>query len=239
MSAYPLMVIPTPIGNLEDITYRCVRCLKEVDFILAEDTRTSAKLMKAYDISTPLRAFHMHNEHVLCEKVAQEIEDGAYAALVTDAGMPGISDPGYLLVRSCLSRGVEVCCLPGASAAITALVGSGLPCERFRFEGFLPPKKGRQARLESLQTCQTTTVYYEAPTRLVKFLDQLHGVIEDERQIVVARELTKMHEEYHRGTLAELRTYFAQTPPQGEMVVLVGPAPKNIREHTNKYKLTN
>ena len=236
MAAHPLVIVPTPIGNLEDITFRAVRHLKEADYILVEDTRTSAKLMRAYDIMTPLRSFHMHNEHSMADSVAEEIAAGASVALVTDAGMPGISDPGYLLVRACIKRGLEVTCLPGATAAITALVGSGLPCERFRFEGFLPHKKGRLSRLEALKKSEMTAILYESPSRLVKLLEQMLLTFGENREVVVARELTKVHEEYHRGSLQEILDYFSHHDPLGEIVVLVAPAEKEIREHTNKYK---
>lgn len=239
MHTHPLIIIPTPIGNLEDITYRAVRLLKEADYVLAEDTRTSAKLMKAYGITTPLRAFHMHNEHALAKKIAADIANGANVAMVTDAGTPGISDPGYLLIRTCLQQGLPVSCLPGATAAITALVASGLPCDRFRFEGFLPPKKGRLARLQSLLECDHTTIYYEAPNRLLLLLLQVAEIVEPTREVVVARELTKLHEAYVRGTITEVAQHFQEHSPLGEIVVLVAPAPRTSRQHVNKYKTTN
>lgn len=228
-----LYVVPTPIGNLEDITLRALRVLKEVDTILAEDTRTTARLLKAYKIETPLQSFHMHNEHTRAPRIAEDIAAGQSIAIVTDAGMPGISDPGFLLVRACVERGVPVVCLPGASAAITALVGSGLPCDSFAFEGFLPHKKGRNAKVKEIAERTCTTILYEAPTRLLKLLCELQGACGNEREVVVARELTKIHEEYKRGTVDDLIQHFTDITPLGEIVVIVAPKPK---KRTNTYQ---
>lgn len=232
---YPLTIIPTPIGNLEDITLRALRCLKEADVIMAEDTRTTAKLLKAYDIDTLVRSYHMHNEHSVVASIATQITAGHRVALVSDAGMPGISDPGFLLVRHCVEQGIEVECLPGASASITALVGSGLPCDRFFFEGFLPHKKGRLSRLEAIAVRDVTSILYESPIRLVKLLEQAIEVMGEEREAVVVRELTKLHEEYRRGTLADLYHHYCTTQPLGEIVVLIAPQPKEAKQHVNKY----
>ncbi len=231
----PLIVIPTPIGNLEDITLRALRHLREADLIMAEDTRTTARLLKAYDIETPVRSYHMHNEHAVVERIAEQIAVGQRIALVSDAGTPGISDPGFLLVRKCVEAGIDVVCLPGATAAITAIVGSGLPCDRFFFEGFLPHKKGRLSRLEAIAARDVATILYEAPTRLVKLLEQAAEILGEDREIVVARELTKLHEEYKRGTVGELIAHYTAAPPLGEIVVVIAPIPKEERQHVNKY----
>lgn len=216
-----LYVIPTPIGNLEDITLRALRILKEADVIYAEDTRTTSVLLKHYDIHTPLRAHHKFNEHETCERAAERIAAGEQAALVSDAGTPGISDPGFMLVRACVARGVEVQCLPGATAFVPALINSGLPCERFYFEGFLPQKKGRQTRLLQLAGQEHTIIIYESPFRLQKTLEQLADVLGADRQASVSREISKMHEQTVRGSLAELAEHFKQQPPKGEIVLIV------------------
>ena len=216
-----LYLVPTPIGNLEDITLRALRVLKEVDFILAEDTRTSAKLLKHYEIEKRVLAHHQHNEHQSVEHIVRQIETGSSVALVTDAGTPGISDPGFLLVRACIKSGIEVECLPGATAFVPALVNSGLPCERFIFEGFLPHKKGRQTRLATLKTNAYTFVLYESPFRLAKTLLQLAEVLGEEREASVSRELTKIYEETRRGTLKHLADWYTQHPPKGEIVIVV------------------
>lgn len=217
-----LYIVPTPIGNLEDITMRALRILKEVDLILAEDTRTSKKLMLHYGIDTPLRSFHAHNEHKVTEVITEQLQSGQTYALISDAGTPGISDPGFLLARSCVEAGVKVECLPGATAFVPALVASGLPADRFHFEGFLPHKKGRQTRLNYLSELPNTVVLYESPHRLVKCLTQLAEVCGEDRIACVARELTKLHEEVKTAPLAELIAYFGeQTKVRGEIVVVL------------------
>ncbi len=217
-----LYIVPTPIGNLEDMTYRAVRILKEAHIVLAEDTRTSKKLLDHYGIETPLRAYHQHNEHRIVESLVNQIGAGQQVALISDAGTPGISDPGFLLVRACVQAGLPVNCLPGATAIIPALVVSGLPCDKFHFEGFLPHKKGRQTRLKYLAELKTTFALYESPHRLVKCLNQLVEFAGKERQAVVCRELTKIYEEIKRGTLEELIAHFgANTKVKGEIVIVV------------------
>ena len=216
-----LYVVPTPVGNLEDITLRAIRILGEVDLILAEDTRTSSVLLKHYDIHTPLRSHHKFNEHETSDDLARRIAAGMHVALISDAGTPGISDPGFMLVRACVKEGVEVQCLPGATAFVPALVDSGLPCDRFYFEGFLPQKKGRQTRLQRLAEQDQTMILYESPFRLVKTLEQLSAVCGEERRASVSREISKLHEETVRGTLSELIDHFRQTPPKGEIVLCV------------------
>lgn len=233
---HPLVVIPTPIGNLEDITLRSLRLLKEADLILAEDTRTTARLLQEYQISVPMRSYHIHNEHAIVEEVSKEILLGKKLVLVSDAGTPGISDPGFLLVRECISQGLDVICLPGATALIPALVASGLPADRFFFEGFLPHKKGRISRIEQMIERDATTILYESPRRLVKLLEQLLEVLGDEREVVVAREISKVYEEYKRGLPSALIEHFTQEEPKGEIVVLVAPCIKEERVHKNKYK---
>lgn len=219
-----LYIVPTPIGNLDDITLRAINVLREVDFILAEDTRTSSVLLKHLGIEKRLYAHHKFNEHASVAAVAAEIAAGRDAALVSDAGTPGISDPGFLLVRTCVEAGIEVETLPGATALIPALVQSGFPCDRFCFEGFLPQKKGRQTRLESLAAERRTMVFYESPYRLCKTLGQLAAVFGGGRRACVCREISKVHEESVRGTLDELKAHFAVTAPRGEIVVLVAGA---------------
>jgi len=216
-----LYIVPTPIGNLEDITLRALRILKEVDVVLAEDTRTSKKLLNHYDISTPLRSHHAHNEHGTTPKLVAELQAGTTMAIITDAGTPGISDPGFLLVRACVQAGVKVECLPGATAVIPALVVSGLPCDKFYFEGFLPHKKGRQTRLKYLATLSCTFALHESPHRIAKCLKQLAEHCGEEREAVVCRELTKLHEEVKRGTLAGLSTFYDEKKVKGEIVVVV------------------
>ncbi|GHT72577.1 ribosomal RNA small subunit methyltransferase I [Bacteroidia bacterium] len=216
-----LYIVPTPIGNLEDMTLRAVRVLKEVQLILAEDTRTTGFLLRHFGIDTPLQSHHKFNEHQTVERVAEQIAHGKNIALASDAGTPCISDPGFLLVRTCVEHGVEVECLPGATAVIPALVNSGLPCDRFCFEGFLPTKKGRQSKLLALQGEERTIVFYESPYRLVKLLEQLAETMGAERRATVSRELSKIHEETIRGTLAELLEHFTTKAPQGECVVVV------------------
>jgi 16S rRNA (cytidine1402-2'-O)-methyltransferase len=220
-----LYLIPTPIGNLEDITLRALRLLKEVPVVYAEDTRTTKRLMDHYGIGTPLRSFHAHNEHAIVERIADELAGGAVAALVSDAGTPGISDPGFLLVRACVRRGVKVECLPGATAFVPALVASGLPCDTFHFEGFLPHKKGRQTRLRWLAQLPHTAVLYESPHRLVKCLEELSAVCGTERQACVAREISKLHEEVKTGTLHELTLHFKAKEVKGEIVLVLSGQP--------------
>jgi len=216
-----LYIVPTPIGNLEDITLRAIRILKEVDVILAEDTRTSSKLLKHFEISKPLMSHHKFNEHGTSERVKERIDAGEDIALISDAGTPGISDPGFLLVRTCVEAGIEVECLPGATAFVPAIVNSGLPCDKFCFEGFLPPKKGRQTRLKQLAEEHRTMIIYESPYRLVKTLEQLSEYMELERKASVSREISKLHEENARGTLAELITHFKSKTVKGEIVIIV------------------
>lgn len=216
-----LVLVPTPIGNLEDITFRAVRILKEVSFILAEDTRTSHRLLSHYAISTPMQSYHIFNEHKQIERLLSKIKASGYVALISDAGTPGISDPGFLLVRECLNADIEVECLPGPTAMIPAIVASGLPNDRFVFEGFLPHKKGRKKRIERLRDEDRTIVFYESPHRIVKTLDQLAGVLGNERQATIAREISKIHEEIVRGSLAELSAHFQAHAPKGEFVLVV------------------
>ena len=217
-----LFLVPTPIGNLEDITLRALRVLREeVDVILAEDTRTSGNLLKHYEISKPMQAFHLNNEHVVVERIAERIANGERMALVTDAGTPAISDPGFMLVRECIKRGVEVECLPGATAFVPALVNSGLAADHFIFEGFLPHKKGRQTKIKQIVENEYTTILYESPFRLVKTLEQLAEVAGSERKVSVARELTKIHEENVRGTLEEVIKYFKEKEVKGEIVIVL------------------
>lgn len=233
---HPLVVIPTPVGNMEDITLRALRLLKEADVIYAEDTRVTAKLLQQYEISTPMRSFHIHNEHKVAEELVGRVVSGERVALVSDAGTPGISDPGFMAVRACVERGLEVTCLPGATAFVPALVGSGLPCERFFFEGFLPTKKGRRSRIEALREREVTTVLYESPKRLARLLGELSECLGEERRVVVAREISKRFEEYHRGSVGELYGLFAEQEAMGEIVVLVAPIEKAESIHVNKYK---
>jgi len=216
-----LYLVPTPIGNLEDITLRAIRILREADGILAEDTRTSGNLLRHLDISKPMTAFHIRNEHQVVERIAERIEAGETLALVTDAGTPAISDPGFLLVRECVRRGIEVECLPGPTAFVPALVNSGLPAEKFIFEGFLPHKKGRQTKLKEVAEYPYTTILYESPFRLLKTLQQLAEVCGSERKVSVSRELTKIHEENARGTLAEVIEHFSKKEIKGEIVIIL------------------
>ena len=216
-----LFLVPTPIGNLEDITLRAIRILKEVDIILAEDTRTTAYLLKHYAITTPMVSHHLYNEHREVPLLTEKITSGANIALVSDAGTPGISDPGFLLVRECLKAGIEVECLPGAVAFVPALVASGIPCDHFFFEGFLPPKKGRQTRLKELAESPFTLVFYESPHRLLKALEEFSLHFGVHRKASVSRELTKLFEETRRGTLSELHEYYQSKTIKGEIVIVV------------------
>lgn len=217
-----LTIVPTPIGNLDDITLRAIKVLKSVDVILAEDTRNSGKLLKHFDIETRMMPYHQHNEHKVVENIAQRIANGETMALITDAGTPAISDPGFLLVRSCVAKNIEVECLPGATAFVPALVNSGLPSDKFFFEGFLPHKKGRQTRLKYLAQIPCTVVFYESPHRLIKTLTQIDEFFGDGRQVSVSRELTKIHEETVRGTATEVIGHFTNNVLKGEIVIVVG-----------------
>lgn len=216
-----LYVVPTPVGNMEDMTFRAVRVLKEADLILAEDTRTSSVLLQHYDIHGELLSHHKFNEHETVQQVVRRIEGGLMVALISDAGTPGISDPGFLLVRECVKHGVEVQTLPGATAFVPALVSSGLPCDKFCFEGFLPQKKGRKSRLEALKEETRSMVFYESPRRLLKTLQQLAEVFGVERQVSVAREISKLHEEHVRGSLQEVVAHFEKKEPLGEIVIIL------------------
>jgi 16S rRNA (cytidine1402-2'-O)-methyltransferase len=217
-----LYIVPTPIGNLEDFTFRAVKILKEVDTILAEDTRTSGKLLKHYEIETRMNSYHMFNEHKMVESFTERLLAGETMALITDAGTPAISDPGYLLVRECIKKDIEVECLPGATAFVPALVNSGLPNDKFFFEGFLPHKKGRQTRLRFLATLPNSIVFYESPHRLVKTLTQFVEFFGAERKVSVSREITKLHEENKRGTVAEVLEHFKSKTVKGEIVIVLG-----------------
>lgn len=217
-----LYLVPTPIGNLSDITLRAIEVLGEVNFILAEDTRTSGNLMKHLGISKPMFAFHQHNEHQVLKKVVERLLSGESAALISDAGTPGISDPGFLMVRECVREGIPIICLPGPTAFIPALVCSGLPCDRFVFEGFLPHKKGRQTRLETLKEESRTMVFYESPHRLLKTLTQFSENFGSDRQASVSREISKIYEETIRGTLRDIITHFESHPVKGEIVIVLG-----------------
>lgn len=217
-----LFIVPTPIGHLEDVTFRAIRILKEVDLILAEDTRQTSKLLKHYDIHKPTSSYHQNNEHRVVEGMVARICNGEKMALVTDAGTPGISDPGFLIVRECIKNNIEVECLPGATAFVPALVNSGFPSDSFCFEGFLPHKKGRQKKLNALRDETRTMIFYESPYRLLKSLRQFMEVFGENRQGSVSRELTKVYEETKRGTLKELFEYFSQKEVKGEIVIVVG-----------------
>ena len=216
-----LYLVPTPVGNLEDMTLRAIRILKEVDVILAEDTRTSGLLLKHFDIKNRLCSHHKFNEHQTADAFAARMAAGENMAMISDAGTPGISDPGFMLARACVARGVEVQCLPGATAFVPALVASGLPCERFTFEGFLPQKKGRATRLEQLREEPRTMIFYESPHRVVKTLAQFIDIFGPDRQASACREISKVHEESVRGTLTEVLAHFEETEPRGEFVIIV------------------
>ena len=216
-----LHLVPTPVGNLDDMTFRAIRVLKEADLILAEDTRTSAVLMKHFDIRTPMRSHHRNNEHRAVEGLVEEILGGKDVALVSDAGTPGISDPGFMLARACREAGIDVECLPGPTAFVPAMVASGLPCDRFVFEGFLPLKKGRATRLQQLAADPRTVVIYESPLRLPRTLRQLAEVFGPDRQAAVAREISKLHEENRRDTLQNLAQHYEQNKPKGEIVIVI------------------
>lgn len=217
-----LYVVPTPVGNMEDMTFRAIRILKEADLILAEDTRTSGILLKHYEIKNAMQSHHKFNEHQTVESVVNRIKGGQTVALISDAGTPGISDPGFLVVRECVRNGIEVQCLPGATAFVPALVSSGLPDERFCFEGFLPQKKGRMTRLNGLKEETRTMIFYESPYRLVKTLTQFAEIFDADRPVSVCREISKIHEESVRGTLQEVIAHFTETEPRGEIVIILG-----------------
>lgn len=231
-----LYVVPTPIGNLEDITFRAIKVLKECDFVLAEDTRTSGFLLKHYEIDTKMFSHHKFNEHKSSEQIVERIKAGANVALISDAGTPAISDPGFLIVHNCVEAGIQVECLPGATALIPALVMSGLPNDRFCFEGFLPQKKGRQTRLKELANESRTMVFYESPYRVVKTLTQFGEYFGEERKASASREISKMYEETVRGSLAELITHFTQNEPRGEFVIVVN---GNEMKKSNEKKNSN
>lgn len=216
-----LYVVPTPVGNMEDMTLRAIKVLKEADFVLAEDTRTSGILLKHFDIRNRLKSHHKFNEHGTSAGIVERLRAGATAALISDAGTPGISDPGFLLIREAVNAGIEVQCLPGATAMIPALVSSGLPCDRFCFEGFLPQKKGRKSRIKALAGEERTMVFYESPYRLLKLLEQLAEEFGNERRVCVCREISKIHEESVRGTISEVSAHFKEHEPRGEFVVVV------------------
>ncbi len=230
-----LYIVPTPVGNLGDMTPRAVEVLKAADIVLAEDTRTSGVLLKHFDIATPMRSHHKFNEHEAVNAVVRQLSDGAVMALISDAGTPGISDPGFLLSRECRRQGIEVETLPGATAFVPALVNSGLPCDRFVFEGFLPPKKGRATRLEELKQMTMTMVFYESPLRLLKTLQQFAEAFGPDREASVVREISKLHNTTHNGTLGELVDYFTANQPRGEIVIIVAGRPPEAQTKVDKY----
>ncbi|MGB5942487.1 MAG: 16S rRNA (cytidine(1402)-2'-O)-methyltransferase [Leeuwenhoekiella sp.] len=219
-----LYLVPTPIGNLDDMTFRAIKVLQEADLILAEDTRTSGKLLKHFEITTPMHSHHMHNEHKTVEGIVKRIRGGQVVALISDAGTPAISDPGFLLTRACVESGLEVDCLPGATAFVPALVNSGFPNDKFVFEGFLPVKKGRQTRLKLLAEETRTIIFYESPHKLIKTLSQLVDFFGAARKVSVSREISKLHEETIRGTVEEVLKHFEEKPPKGEIVLVVAGA---------------
>lgn len=231
-----LYIVPTPVGNISDMTPRAVDILKNVSLILAEDTRTSGLLLKKFDISTPMSSHHKYNEHSTITPLVEALESGDNIALISDAGTPGISDPGFMLSRECRNHNIEVVTLPGPTAFVPALVNSGLPCDRFVFEGFLPPKKGRASRLQILSSDPRTFILYESPLRLTKTLQQLIEYCTPSRPASVSREISKLYEETIRGTLQELSDYFSANPPKGEIVIVVGGLEDKIHSHRNKYK---
>ena len=239
METGKLYIVPTPVGNLEDMTYRAVKVLKDADLILAEDTRTSSVLLKHYDIQGKLQSHHKFNEHQTVSVIKDKILAGMNVALISDAGTPGISDPGFLLVRTCAAEGIEVQTLPGATACIPAIVSSGLPCDRFCFEGFLPVKKGRQTLLKELASESRSMIFYESPYRLVKTLGQFIEYFGAERECSVAREISKVHEQHRRGTLEEVKSWFEEHEPKGEIVIIVAGATdrKHDEDHAHgKYR---
>jgi len=230
-----LYIVPTPVGNLEDMTPRAIEVLKTVDTVLAEDTRTSGVLLKHFGISTPMRSHHKFNEHEAVDAVVGQLQGGVVMALISDAGTPGISDPGFLLSRECRRRGIEVETLPGATAFVPALVNSGLPCDRFLFEGFLPQKKGRASRLDELKEQPLTMIFYESPLRLLKTLQQFAQTFGNDREASVVREISKLHNTTHNGTLGQLVEYFTSTAPRGEIVIVVAGCPPVETVKVDKY----
>ncbi|MBP3567128.1 MAG: 16S rRNA (cytidine(1402)-2'-O)-methyltransferase [Paraprevotella sp.] len=229
-----LYLVPTPVGNLEDITFRALKVLKEADLILAEDTRTTGVLLKHFEIKNAMLSYHKFNEHQTVERVVERLKAGETIAVVSDAGTPGISDPGFLVAREAVKAGVEVICLPGATAFVPALVSSGLPCDRFCFEGFLPPKKGRATRLSALAEESRSIIFYESPHRLVKTLAQFVEVFGAERQVSVCREISKIHEESVRGTLEEVLAHFTATEPRGEIVIVLAGREENKKKNNKE-----
>ncbi|MGI6232517.1 MAG: 16S rRNA (cytidine(1402)-2'-O)-methyltransferase [Prevotella sp.] len=234
-----LFIVPTPVGNLEDMTLRAIRVLKESDLVLAEDTRTSSVLLKHFDIHNHLMSHHKFNEHGTTAGIVERLKAGQNIALISDAGTPGVSDPGFFLVREAVKEGIIVQTLPGATACIPALVSSGLPCDRFCFEGFLPQKKGRQSFLSALVNETRTMVFYESPYRLLKTLQQFAEVFGGERKVSVAREISKVHEEHVRGTLVEVIDHFQQTPPKGEIVIVLEGKTKDKKNSEKSYRTGN
>lgn len=230
-----LYIVPTPIGNLEDMTFRAIKVLKEVDLILAEDTRTSAKLMKHFEIATHMQSHHMHNEHKTVENIVKRLQMGETVALISDAGTPAISDPGFLLTRACVENNIPVECLPGATAFVPALVNSGLPNDKFVFEGFLPDKKGRQTRFLVLAEETRTMIFYVSPHKLVKTLAEFAQYFGEDRPVSVSRELSKLHEETVRGTAKEVLEHFTKKEPKGEIVAIVGGKPEEKKSKKDKY----
>lgn len=233
-----LYIVPTPVGNMDDMTPRAVEVLKSVDRILAEDTRTSAPLLHRFGVTTPISSHHKYNEHDTAETVARQISDGMNIALISDAGTPGISDPGFMLSRACAAIGVEVITLPGPTAFVPALVDSALPCDRFAFEGFLPPQKGRATRIAEIAARTVTTIIYESPKRLVKTLEQLAAACGSDRPASVSREISKLHETTIRGTIGDLVEFFTTNPPRGEIVIVIGGNRDDSKPkvHRNKYR---
>lgn len=232
-----LILVPTPVGNLEDITLRALRMLREASCIYAEDTRVTKKLLQHYDIQKPVYAYHTHNEHKILEQVISTIQSNELTVLVSDAGTPAISDPGFLVVRACIEAGIKVSCLPGPTAVIPALVGSGFPCDRFVFEGFLPHKKGRQTKFTELAEEERTIVLYESPHRLTKCLASLVEYFGSDRKVCVVREISKIYEEYQRGTAAEVLAHYEKNPPKGEIVIVIeGKEIVKEKKKYNKYK---
>ena len=232
-----LYLVPTPVGNLEDMTFRAIRVLKSVGLILAEDTRTSLPLLSHYEINTPLASHHLFNEHQTVDSIVAKLKSGEDIALITDAGTPAISDPGFLLVRACIKENIAVECLPGATAFVPALVDSGFPCDKFCFEGFLPHKKGRQARLDELKEEKRTIIFYESPFRVGKTLEQLRDTFGDERKVCVSREISKKFEEHKRGTLKDMAEEYKDKQLKGEFVIILSAIEKEEKLHKgNKYK---
>ena len=232
-----LYIVPTPVGNLEDMTMRAIRVLKEVDLILAEDTRTSGILLKHFEIKTPMQSHHKFNEHQTCERIVERLEGGETIALISDAGTPGISDPGFMLSRACREHDIDVECLPGATAFVPALVSSGLPCDRFVFEGFLPMKKGRSTRLAELAAEPRTVVIYESPLRLARTLRQLEETFGGDRPAAVCREISKLHETIKKGTLSELAEFYGVNQAKGEIVIVIEGCPRPAKsESKQRYK---